>query len=54
MGDGMMPIPQKLINRILTLEFIKMQELLPENWPDFFQKMQISFMPLLARKKLPT
>ena len=45
MGDGMMPIPQKLINRILKLEFIEMQELLPENWPDFYRKMQISFIP---------
>ena len=53
MGDGMMPIPQKLINRILKLEFIEMQELLPENWPDFLSEDANKFYATFGKKKAP-
>ena len=52
MGDAMMPT-QKLINRILTLEFIKMQELLPENWPDFLSEDANKFYTTFGKKKAP-
>ena len=32
MGDGLAPLPQKLIKRILHLEFVEMADLLPEAW----------------------
>lgn len=32
MGDGLAMLPQKLIKRILQLEFLKMVDLLPEAW----------------------
>ncbi len=31
-GNGMPPVPAKLVNKIRTLEFIEMGELLPEFW----------------------
>ena len=32
LGDGVLPLPQKLMKRILALEFVEMRELLPEEW----------------------
>ena len=32
LGDGVMPIPQKLVNKIVALEYIEMKQLLPESW----------------------
>ena len=32
LGDGVMPIPQKLVNKILALEYVEMRLLLPESW----------------------
>ena len=32
LGDGVLPLPQKLMRKILALEFIEMRELLLEEW----------------------
>jgi hypothetical protein len=32
LGHGVMPLPQQLQTKILNLEFIEMQDLLPEAW----------------------
>ena len=32
MGEGVLPIPDKLLRNVLNLEFIEMTELLPETW----------------------
>ena len=32
LGHGVMPLPQRLLTKILNLEFIEMQDLLPEAW----------------------
>ena len=32
MGEGLLPIPDKLVKRILNLEFIELREMLPEAW----------------------
>ena len=32
LGDGVLPLPQRLMKKILALEFIEMRELLPEEW----------------------
>ena len=32
LGDGVLPLPQKLMKKIRALEFIEMRELLPEEW----------------------
>ena len=32
LGDGLLPLPQKLMRRIIALEFVEMRELLPEEW----------------------
>ena len=32
LGDGIMPIPQKIIRKILALEFVEMRMLLSESW----------------------
>ena len=32
LGHGVMPLPQRLLAKILNLEFVEMQDLLPEAW----------------------
>ena len=32
LGDGVLPLPQKLMKRIRALKFIEMRELLPKEW----------------------
>lgn len=32
LGDGVLPLPQRLMRKILALDFIEMRELLPEEW----------------------
>ena len=32
MGEGLIPLPQRLVQRIVNLEFVEMAELLPEAW----------------------
>ena len=32
LGEGLAPLPAKLLKRILSLEFVKMANLLPEAW----------------------
>ena len=32
MGEGLLPVPDKLVKKIIKLEFVEMQELLPESW----------------------
>ena len=32
LGDGLLPLPQKLMKRIVAFDFIEMRELLPEEW----------------------
>ena len=32
LGHGVMPLPQRLLTKILNLEFVEMQDLLPEAW----------------------
>ena len=32
LGHGVMPLPQRLLSKILNLEFVEMQDLLPEAW----------------------
>ena len=32
LGDGVLPLPQRLMRKILALEFVEMRELLPEEW----------------------
>jgi hypothetical protein len=32
MGDGLAPLPQKLVKRIVELGFVEMADLLPEAW----------------------
>ena len=32
MGEGLLPIPERLTKRILQLEFVEMRELMPETW----------------------
>ena len=32
LGDGVLPLPQRLMKKIIALEFVEMRELLPEEW----------------------
>ena len=32
LGEGLVPLPAKLVQRIICLEFVEMAELLPESW----------------------
>ena len=32
LGDGVLPLPQRIMKKILALEFVEMRELLPEDW----------------------
>ena len=31
-GEGLLPVPKKLQEKIVRLEFVEMRELLPETW----------------------
>ena len=53
MGDNAIPIPKKLVNKILNLEFIEMYELLPENWPDIMAEDESRFYATFGKKKPP-
>ena len=43
MGDAMVPLPRRLAFKILNLEFIEINELLPENWPDLQTEYNLKF-----------
>ena len=32
LGEGLVPLPAKLVQRVVNLEFVEMYELLPESW----------------------
>ena len=32
LGEGLVPLPEKLVQRIINLEFVEMSELMPESW----------------------
>ena len=32
MGEGLLPIPEKVVKKILELSFVEMRELMPEMW----------------------
>ena len=32
MGEGLLPIPEKLVKKILNLDFVELREMLPEAW----------------------
>ena len=51
MGDGLVPTPKKLLNKICNLEFIEMQELMPENWPDLFTEEQSKLHSIFGGEK---
>lgn len=53
MGDGMVPLPTKIVTKILALEYVEMQELLPENWSDLHTEDQSKFYSLFGKKKSP-
>lgn len=53
MGDSMVPLPKKLINKIIRLEFVEMHELLPENWPDLVAEEQARLYEVFGKKKPP-
>ena len=33
MGEGLLPIPEKTVKKILELAFVEMRDLMPETWP---------------------
>lgn len=53
MGEGLLPIPEKLVNKIVKLEFIEMHELLPEFWLRDEEESK-TLLGLPRRKKAPT
>ena len=34
MGDGLVPVPERIVAKILKLEFVEMQDLIPETWSE--------------------
>ena len=52
MGEGLFPIPEKLVKKIIKLEFIEMHELLPEFWLRGEESKTLLGLP--RRKKAPT
>lgn len=53
MGDSMIPLPKKLVNKTIKLEFVDMHEMLPENWPDLLAGDQSKFYAAFGKKKPP-
>ena len=47
----MVPLPSKVVTKILSLEFIEMQEVLPENWPDLYSEDQAKLYIFLWKEK---
>ena len=53
MGEGLLLIPEKLVKKIIKLEFIEMYELLPEFWLRDEEESK-TLLGLPRRKKAPT
>lgn len=49
----MVPLPEKVAKKILNLDYVDMQELLPENWSDLLAEDQAKLCSLFGRKKSP-
>lgn len=49
----MVPLPTKLVAKIVRLVFVDMHELLPENWPDLLAEDQSQFYAAFGKKKPP-
>ena len=32
MGEGLLPVPEKITKKTLNLDFVEMRDLMPENW----------------------
>ena len=51
MGEGMLPIPQKVVKRILELAFVEMGDLMPEVWMREEEEASVSRNVLILPKK---
>lgn len=52
-GEGLLPVPDKLVKKILKFEFIEMYELLPETWLRDEEESGKGLMGLHRRKSAP-
>ena len=53
MGEGLLPIPEYLAKKILQLELVKMQELMPETWVRDKEESMRNTLSLLWRRTAP-
>ena len=52
-GEGLLPVPDKLVKKILKFEFIEMYELLPETWLRDEEESGKGLVGLHRRKSAP-
>lgn len=58
LGHGVMPLPQRLLHKTINLEFVEIQEILPEAWltdsnSDFYVKCCSGAAASGAKKRHP-
>ncbi len=51
MGEGMLPIPEKVVRKILELAFVEMGDLMPEVWMREEEEASMSRNVLILPKK---
>ena len=53
MGEGLLPIPERLTKKIFQLEFFEMQELMPETWLRDEEENTRNTLSLPRRRTIP-
>ena len=53
LGEGLMPVPEKLANKIIKLEFVEMQDLMPETWLLEEEESNRAVLSLPRRRSAP-
>ena len=53
MGEGLLPIPERLTKKIIQLEFVEMRELMPETWLSDEEESTRNTLSLLRRRTAP-
>ena len=53
MGEGLMPVPEKIRRKIVNLEFVEMRDLMPESWLRDDEEVAKNVLSLPRRKSAP-
>ena len=53
LGEGLLPVPDKLVQKILKLEFVEMRDLMPESWMREEEEATKPILTMPRRKLAP-